>query len=333
SGGVGRKPGGAAPPVHSRALRNPARLRSGRRQGAGSPGLPGARHRTRFRRGVSGGARRGSGAAGVRGVLVRRRQGGRRRPGRGRRADSPAAPARAGGARRPRVAAGPDAGQSAAGGGGPGRPGGRGHPDPDTRSDEDGARGHRPAGRCRGGRVRGVGPSGRRGRGAGGDQERGNMTELVHRNVEDGVATVTLDSPRNRNALSARLLADLDAHLKAALADDAVRVIVLTGTGPVFCSGADLKEQRDPDSAPVTASMPDVLTMIWESPKPVVCRLNGTARAGGIGLVTACDFAIAPDTATFAFSEVRLGVVPAMIAVPVLRRVNPRAAAEYFMTG
>lgn len=159
------------------------------------------------------------------------------------------------------------------------------------------------------------------------------MTELVHRNVEDGVATVTLDSPRNRNALSARLLADLDAHLKAALADDAVRVIVLTGTGPVFCSGADLKEQRDPDSAPVTASMPDVLTMIWESPKPVVCRLNGTARAGGIGLVTACDFAIAPDTATFAFSEVRLGVVPAMIAVPVLRRVNPRAAAEYFMTG
>lgn len=159
------------------------------------------------------------------------------------------------------------------------------------------------------------------------------MTELVHRNVESGVATVTLDSPHNRNALSARLVADLAAHLKEALADDAVRVIVLTGTGSVFCSGADLKEQRNPKSAPVTASLPDVLTMIWNSPKPVLCRLNGTARAGGLGLVTACDFAIAPDSATFAFSEVRLGVAPAMIAVPVLRRVNHRAAAEYFMTG
>ncbi|TXK39763.1 enoyl-CoA hydratase/isomerase family protein [Nonomuraea sp. C10] len=159
------------------------------------------------------------------------------------------------------------------------------------------------------------------------------MTELVHSDLEHGVATVTLDSPKNRNALSTRLLGDLESHLKQAIADDAARVIVLTGAGPVFCSGADLKEQRDPDAAPVTTSLPDILTMIWHSPKPVVCRLNGTARAGGIGLVTACDVAIAPDTASFAFSEVRLGVVPAMIAVPVLRKVNPRAASEYLLTG
>jgi len=75
------------------------------------------------------------------------------------------------------------------------------------------------------------------------------------------------------------------------------------------------------------------MALIWESPKPVICRLNGTARAGGLGLVAACDFAIAPLTASFAFTEVRLGVVPAMIAVPVLRRLAPRAAAEYFLTG
>ncbi|MER6510001.1 enoyl-CoA hydratase-related protein [Nonomuraea sp. NPDC048881] len=159
------------------------------------------------------------------------------------------------------------------------------------------------------------------------------MTSLVHRELADGVATVTLDSPANRNALSRRLLAELAEHLRWALAEPGARVIVLTGTGRVFCSGADLKEQRGDADAPVTASFPEIMTLLWESPKPVICRLNGTARAGGLGLVAACDFAIAPDTASFAFTEVRLGVVPAMISVPVLRRLDPRAAAEYFLTG
>lgn len=154
---------------------------------------------------------------------------------------------------------------------------------------------------------------------------------LVHKELTAGVATITLDSPHNRNALSVGLLADLADRLAWALAEPEARVIVLTATGTVFCSGADLKEQRD--GAPVTASLPDVLQTLWESPKPVVCRLNGTARAGGVGLVAACDFAIAPLTASFAFTEVRLGVVPAMISVPVLRRVNARAAADYFLTG
>ncbi|MFC0863362.1 enoyl-CoA hydratase family protein [Sphaerimonospora cavernae] len=158
------------------------------------------------------------------------------------------------------------------------------------------------------------------------------MEPLVRREQAGGVATITLDSPHNRNALSARLLGELDDALGLALAEPSVRVIVLTGAGPVFCAGADLKEQRS-GGAPVTASFPDVLRLIWESPKPVVCRLNGTARAGGLGLVAACDFAVAPDTASFAFTEVRLGVAPAMIAVTCLRRLDPRAAAEYFLTG
>jgi methylglutaconyl-CoA hydratase len=163
------------------------------------------------------------------------------------------------------------------------------------------------------------------------------MTTLVHHEVRGGIATITLDSPGNRNALSIRLLGDLERALDRAIGDDGVRVIVLTGTGTVFCSGADLKEQAPgqramPHDAPVTASFPEIMSLIWESPKPVICRLNGTARAGGLGLVAACDFAIAPDSATFAFSEVRLGVVPAMISVTVLRRVGQRAA-EYFLTG
>ncbi|GAA1685530.1 enoyl-CoA hydratase family protein [Nonomuraea maheshkhaliensis] len=162
------------------------------------------------------------------------------------------------------------------------------------------------------------------------------MTDLVHKDLAGGVATITLDSPPNRNALSSRLLAQLADRLSWALAEPEVRVIVLTATGKVFCSGADLKEQRAAEGrpdAPVTASFPEVLGLIWDSPKPVVCRLNGTARAGGLGLVAACDFAVAPLTASFAFTEVRLGVAPAMIAVPVLRRLNARAAAEYFLTG
>ncbi|MFJ2030058.1 enoyl-CoA hydratase-related protein [Streptosporangium sp. NPDC087985] len=163
------------------------------------------------------------------------------------------------------------------------------------------------------------------------------VERLVHKEVSGGVATITLDSPRNRNALSVRLLGDLEERLTWALAEESVRVIVLTGTGPVFCAGADLKEQRaepgDAHGAPVTASFPEIMNLIWESPKPVVCRLNGTARAGGLGLVAACDFAIAPDTASFAFTEVRLGVVPAMISVTVLRRLDPRAASEYLLTG
>nr|WP_233508092.1 enoyl-CoA hydratase-related protein [Spongiactinospora gelatinilytica] len=164
------------------------------------------------------------------------------------------------------------------------------------------------------------------------------MEELVYTRAADGVATITMDSPRNRNALSARLLDELADRLRWALDEDGVRVIVLTATGTVFCSGADLKEQRAaepgrPASAPVTGALPEIMSLLWNSPKPVICRLNGTARAGGLGLVAACDFAIAPRSASFAFSEVRLGVVPAMISVTVLRRVEPRAAAEYFLTG
>ncbi|MCT9929331.1 enoyl-CoA hydratase-related protein [Planotetraspora sp. A-T 1434] len=154
--------------------------------------------------------------------------------------------------------------------------------------------------------------------------------QLVRHEEAGGVATITLDSPQNRNALSAGLLRELDEALTWALGEPGVRVIVLTGAGPVFCAGADLKE---PKAAQVTTAFPDILSLIWESPKPVVCRLNGTARAGGLGLVAACDFAVAPETASFAFTEVRLGVAPAMIAVTCLRRLDPRAAAEYFLTG
>jgi methylglutaconyl-CoA hydratase len=158
------------------------------------------------------------------------------------------------------------------------------------------------------------------------------MSGLVRSDRAGAVATITLDSPANRNALSSGLLIELHAALASALTDPVVRVIVLTGAGPAFCSGADLKESRtSPAAAPEL--FPNVLQLIWDSPKPVVCRVNGSARAGGIGLIAACDIAVAAQPATFAFSEVRIGATPAIIAVICLRRMEPRAAAEYFLTG
>lgn len=155
---------------------------------------------------------------------------------------------------------------------------------------------------------------------------------LVRAERSGGLQTITLDSPRNANALSTALLTQLKGALDAAMSDHGVRVIVLTGAGKVFCAGADLKEARtNPAGAP--GLMTGVIELLWEGSKPVICRVNGAARAGGIGLVAACDIAVAADRATFAFSEVRIGVVPAVISVPCLRRMPSRAAAEYFLTG
>ncbi|WP_019819296.1 enoyl-CoA hydratase-related protein [Saccharomonospora saliphila] len=158
--------------------------------------------------------------------------------------------------------------------------------------------------------------------------------ELVHHTVASGVATVTLDSPHNRNALSARLRAELSAALDSAVADDTVRVIVLDHTGPVFCAGMDLKEARGSGAREQGVNdFPEILRRLWTSPKPVVAKAAGPARAGGIGILAAADLAVAVETATFAFSEVRIGVVPAVISVPVLPRLQARAAHELMLTG
>ncbi len=156
----------------------------------------------------------------------------------------------------------------------------------------------------------------------------------MHLDVAEGVATITLDSQANRNALSAQLRRELLAHLDAALADDAVRVLVLGHTGRVFCSGMDLKESRGAGASDQGVNeVPAILSRIWTAPKPVVARVGGPARAGGVGLVAACDIAVAADAANFAFSEVRIGVIPAVISVTVLPRLLSRAAHELFLTG
>jgi methylglutaconyl-CoA hydratase len=152
--------------------------------------------------------------------------------------------------------------------------------------------------------------------------------ELVHLAAQSGVATITLDSPANRNALSLPLRAQLLDALERSADDDSVRVVVLDHTGPVFCAGMDLTEPPD-----AVRELPRILERIWTHPKPVVAKLAGHARAGGIGLMAAADITIAAQDATFAFTEVRLGVVPAVISVAVLPRLLPHAARELFLTG
>ena len=152
-------------------------------------------------------------------------------------------------------------------------------------------------------------------------------TPLVHTRQASGVFTITLDSPANRNALSTALRSQLIAALEAAARSTSARVVVLDHTGPAFCSGMDLKENVSaaPGSEGIR-EVPRILQLITHCPKPVIAAVGGAARAGGLGLLAACDVVVASATARFAFSEVRIGLVPAVISVPILRRVAATAA-------
>ena len=193
----------------------------------------------------------------------------------------------------------------------------------------------------------------------------------------DGIRTLTLDSPHNRNALSARLVAALYAELEAAEADPETRAVLLTHTGNTFCAGADLSEAsgtgdeasgtagetsggagESPGTAGETSggageasgtadgasggaaapvhgplALTRLLRTLVAYPKPVVARVTGHVRAGGTGLLAACDISVAGPGATFAFTEARIGMAPAVISLPVLPRMDARAAARYWLTG
>ena len=150
---------------------------------------------------------------------------------------------------------------------------------------------------------------------------------LVHSAHDRPFTTLTLDSPGNRNALSAALVGELTDALTRCGKDGDVRAIVLTHTGNTFCAGADLRDPPHPDA------LVTLLRQIVELRKPVVARVSGHVRAGGLGLLGACDIAVAGREATFAFTEVRIGVAPAVISLPLLPRTDPRALARYYLTG
>ena len=149
------------------------------------------------------------------------------------------------------------------------------------------------------------------------------------------VAAITLDAPHRRNALSLDMIARLREALADAVSDDAVRIVRLDHTGPVFCAGADLRESASAtglDELPA-AHLAELLADICEAPKPVVVAADGGAKGGGMGLLAAADLVVCRADAELAFSEVRLGVVPAVIAPVVARRLHPGRMQRLFLTG
>jgi len=158
-------------------------------------------------------------------------------------------------------------------------------------------------------------------------------TELVHLDVADQIATITLDSEHNRNALSRQLVTELAEHLAVADVDDDVRAILINSAGSVFCSGADLTEAATVGMEDGARGLVALQRQIATSTKPVVVKLNGPVRAGGLGIVGSADIVVASESVTFALTEVRLGLAAAVISLTLLPRFTDRAAADTFLTG
>ena len=157
----------------------------------------------------------------------------------------------------------------------------------------------------------------------------------VRYEVDGPVARITLDRPDSRNRLDAEGMAALVTALAESAADPVVRVVVLTGAGTTFCAGADLSAAAAGEGFAGSGpqALVGVLTAMLDHPKPIVARVQGHVAGGGNGLVAAADIAVASADARFAFSEVRVGVAPAVISVVCLQVMNRRDAQELLLTG
>ena len=158
---------------------------------------------------------------------------------------------------------------------------------------------------------------------------------IVRSETAGGVCTVTLDDLERKNALSAQLTSELMDALDAAEADDAVRVIVLTNTGNTFCAGANLSERsgRSEASSLRQVDPAEMFARFGRSAKPYVGKINGHCVAGGMGLAAAMDYSVVLDTAKMGFTEVRIGVAPAMISVLCLPKMRASDARAAFLRG
>jgi len=164
------------------------------------------------------------------------------------------------------------------------------------------------------------------------------MSATILTAVRDGVARITLNRPDKRNALDRATIALLGSELRRCAEDPAARIVQISGAGLVFCAGADLGEMQAQTSAAAADNLNDaeqlaaMLAALDSMPKPTLARVNGDGYGGALGLLGACDIVVAVDTAKFAFTEVRLGIVPAVISPFVLGKIGERAARRYFLT-
>jgi len=160
----------------------------------------------------------------------------------------------------------------------------------------------------------------------------GAVVSLVELSVDDAVATITLADADHRNVLSRALVSEFISALDAIEADERVRLAVVTNRGRVFCAGANLAD-RESDGAGPLVNLGALFNRIQRSAKPFVGRLDGHCVAGGVGLAAVMDLSVALDSATFGFTEVRLGVAPAIISVVCLPKMRRGDALEAFLRG
>ena len=155
---------------------------------------------------------------------------------------------------------------------------------------------------------------------------------------DGAVARITLTQPEIRNAFSDEVIAEITAAFNEVGARTDVRAVVLAAEGPAFCAGANLNWMRRmadytrDENVADAGKLAEMLRVIYECPKPTIARVQGDVYAGGVGLVAACDMAVAVDTAGFCLSEVKLGLIPATISPYVIRAMGARAAHRYFLT-
>lgn len=159
---------------------------------------------------------------------------------------------------------------------------------------------------------------------------------LVERN-DRNVITLTLNRPAQHNALDRALVKALSAEMKAIAQDTDLRIVILTGIGKSFCSGADLKrmglaQESDEVIRTKALELASMMANLYALPQASIARVNGPAFGGGLGLIACCDFAIATTEARFAFTETRLGLVPAVIAPYVINAMGARQAKKYFLS-
>ncbi len=164
------------------------------------------------------------------------------------------------------------------------------------------------------------------------------MSATVLTTIAEGIARITLNRPEKRNALDRATIAALTAELRDCAGNAAVRVVQITGAGNAFCAGADLDEMRAQADAGAAANLADaerlaaLFTVLDSLPKPTLARVNGDGYGGALGLLGACDIVVAVEEAKFAFTEVRLGIMPAVISPFVIGKMGESAARRYFLT-
>lgn len=164
------------------------------------------------------------------------------------------------------------------------------------------------------------------------------MSVLVGITKDDQIATVTLDRPSLHNAFNETMIAQLTAAFTVLCDDDSVRVVLLRSTGKSFCAGADVNWMKRMVDYTYEQNVADagllarMLRAVRECSKPVIARVHGACIGGGVGLVAACDLAVAIESAVFSLSEVRLGIVPAVISPFVMEKVGPGVARRFALT-